>query len=268
MTKLLHKELTGQLIGAYYDVYNAMGRNYPEYICENALMYEIGLRSIPCVRQDEHQIFYKGQLVGVQRLDILAAREVTIENKVCPQLTRLHKAQCISYMKTVGNQIGLLFNFGSPEPEFERLFFDRHQVDTQAEKGLAHASAQLANEDWLYPELAYTIVGGLFEVHNTLGPGFIHRIYANASFHELKLRGLEVLPRKSMEVYYKGVSVGRIKLGHIQVGDDVMVFPVAIQDINDLRFTSIKAWMMREGIKLGILANFYATTLEPVFLRV
>lgn len=211
MTKLLHKKLTGQLIGAYYEVYNAMERTYPEYICENALMHEIGLRSIPCVRQDEYQIFYKERLVGMQRLDILVASEVTIENKVLPRLTHLNKAQCISYLKTVGKQVGLLFNFGSPEPEFARLFFDRHQVDTRAERGLAQVRTRLTNEDWLYPDLAYTVVGGLFEVHNELGPGFIHRIYANASFHELKLRGLEVTPHKSMQVYYKGVSVGKIK---------------------------------------------------------
>jgi GxxExxY protein len=111
-------------------------------------------------------------------------------------------------------------------------------------------------------------VGGLFEVHNELGPGFIHRIYASASFHELKLRGLEVKPCKSMQVYYKGVSVGEVRLAHLLVGADVMVFPVATQEINDIRFNSLKAWMKQEGVNLGILANFYATEIKPVFLRV
>jgi len=174
----------------------------------------------------------------------------------------------MSYLKTVGKKVGLLFNFGSPEPEFARLFFDRHQVDTRAKDGLARTRTRLTHEDWLYPDLAYTIVGGLYEVHNELGPGFIHRIYASASFYELKWRGLDVMPCKSMQVYYKGASVGMFKFDHIRVGADVMVFPVAIQDVNDWRFKNLKTWMRREGVKLSILANFYATELKPVFLRV
>jgi GxxExxY protein len=170
-------------------------------------------------------------------------------------------------LKTVGKKVGLLFNFGSPKPEFARLFFDRHEVDTRSEQGLARARTQLTDQDWLYPDLAYNIVGGLYAVHNALGPGFIHRIYANASFYELQSRGPDAAPQKLLRMYYKGVSVGSFHFDHIRVGADVMVFPVAIQDMDDWRFKNLKAWMKSEGVKLGILANFHATELKPVFLR-
>jgi len=46
-----------------------------------------------------------------------------------------------------------------------------------------------------------------------------------------------------------------------------MVFPVAIQDINEIRFENLKTWMRACDIQLGILANVYATRLHPVYIR-
>lgn len=67
MTKLAHQELTGAIIGAYYEVYNHTSRTYPEYIYERAMMEELRRRGMATISQDEYQIFYKERLVGVQR---------------------------------------------------------------------------------------------------------------------------------------------------------------------------------------------------------
>ena len=55
MTELLHKELTKQIIHAYYDVYNGTSRTYPEYIYENGMMHDLHALRIPCLRQDEYE---------------------------------------------------------------------------------------------------------------------------------------------------------------------------------------------------------------------
>jgi len=44
MSELIHRELTGDIIGAYYEVYNHTHRIYPEYIYERAMMEELRLR--------------------------------------------------------------------------------------------------------------------------------------------------------------------------------------------------------------------------------
>jgi len=263
MTELLHKELTGTIIGAYYEVYNNTSRTYPEYIYEQAMMYELRQRGIPCTRQEEYQILYKGCLVGVQQLDIFVAKEVVVENKVVEHITRLHKAQAISYLKTVGKSVGLIFNFGCEEPEFERVYFEAREV----EHGLTELTDVRVERDWVYPELAYEIVGGLYEVHRILGLGFIHRIYANACYYEMGLRGLEAEPLRSMRVRYKKAIIGEIKFGHLVVEGRVMVFPMAIRDIRDIHIENLKDWMRMQEIELGILANFHAISLKPLFLR-
>jgi len=84
----------------------------------------------------------KGKLIGKQRLDIFVAGEVVVEIKVVPQLTRLHKAQTISYLKTTGKQVGLLFNFGRPEPEFARLYYEHREAAAEPE-AVERACAEL-----------------------------------------------------------------------------------------------------------------------------
>jgi len=266
MTELLHKEQTGKIIGVYYNVYNGTGRTYPEFIYERAMVADLRQEGISCWRQEEYQIVYKEKIVGLQRLDLFVAGEVVIEIKVAPQLTKLHKAQAFSYLKTVGKQVALLCNFGGAEPDFERLYFKPRSPQSGVDTSLPSQIEHLA--EFISPELTGDIIEGLFEVHTTLGPGFIHRIYANATYHELLLRGLETLPRREYQVIYRGQPVGEIKFNHLQIENKLMVFPVAVQDINDLSINNLKAWMQTQKIPVGILANFYPTRLEFMVLRV
>ncbi|MBI4670491.1 MAG: GxxExxY protein [Chloroflexi bacterium] len=264
MADLLHKELTGAIIGAFYEVYNHTSRTYPEYIYESALMNELQARGYETVRQDEYQIFYKERLVGIQRLDLFVVQEVVVENKVAERLVPLHKAQGMSYLKTVAKSVGLLFNFGSSKPEFDRLYLDPAKQDAPP---LKNTQKLELSSDWLYPELAFQIVGGLYEIHSTLGPGFVHRIYANACYHELTLRGLAAAPAKRMQVIYKGNPIGDIAFKHLTIEGKVMVFPTAIRDIQGVRLDDLKMWMRANEIRLGILANFNTVHLDVTVIR-
>ena len=56
------------------------------------------------------------------------------------------------------------------------------------------------------------ILGCVFKVSNTLGSGFLEKVYENALLHELRKDGLVVLPQYSLSVYYDGVVVGNFNL--------------------------------------------------------
>ena len=266
MTKLLHKKDTGIIIGIYYDVYNGTGRTYPEYIFENAMTGDLQILHISCSRQDEYKIFYKNYIVGVQRLDLFVAGKIVVEIKVVPSLLPIHIAQAISYIKVVGKQVGLLFNFGSPEPEFERLYFE--QRVPQDDLDTIVRTLPEFPDSYLSPELTYDVIGGLLDVHTALGPGFIHRIYANACYRELQLRGLQVRPQKAYQVIYHNRPVGEIKFGHLVVNGSLFVFPVAVQNIDAISINNLKDWMRAQKVPLAILANFYDTSLKPIVLRI
>ena len=263
MTELLHRDLTDMILGAYFEVYNHTSRTFPEPIFERAMIEELHRRGQEVTQQDAYVILYKGHKVGVQQLDLFVMKEVGVENKVAERITPLHKAQGISYLKTIGKRVGLLLNFGGERPQFERLYFEperRHPVEAQP------SSSSRMDDDLLYPELAYQIVGGLYEVHRELGPGFIHRIYANACYRELQLQGVDVQPFKQLDVQYKGVVVGSVAFGHLLVMDRVMVFPTAYQNSQAIHLDTLKHWMHQRGIRLGILANFWENQLGVTFV--
>ncbi|MFQ5859061.1 MAG: GxxExxY protein [Anaerolineae bacterium] len=120
MTELLHRELTGKIIGVYYDVYNGLSQTYPEFVFEEAMTADLRRLGISCIRQDKYEIRYKDWFVGRQELDIFVAQAVVVEIKVAERILPIHLAQLMSYQKTVDKEVGLLFRFGGPEPEFER----------------------------------------------------------------------------------------------------------------------------------------------------
>ena len=160
--------------------------------------------------------------------------------------------------------MGLLLNFGGPEPEFERLYFDPGR---QAEYEPGFRSLDELPAGLLYPDIVGEVLGATVEVHRTLGPGFIHRIYANACYHEYRLQGAGAEPRKEYHVIFQGDSIGSLKFNHFVVEGTVMHFPVAIRDVADVNVHNLKDWMRHQGIRLGILTNFYDTVIRPVFVR-
>jgi GxxExxY protein len=265
MTELLHANLTHQIIGVYYTVYNKLSRTYPEFIYERAMMALLERSGIRCTRQEEYEIRYKEYRAGYQRLDLFVAGEVIVELKVAASITPLHLAQLLSYLKVVPKEVGLLCRFGGPEPEFaRRVLTPRAWSETMQPDPAASAE----QEDWLYPEVTHQVIGGALEVFKTLGPGFIYRIYANACYHELRLRGLEIKPHHEFHVFLEGLDLGSVKFSHLQVDNRILFFPVALAHINSLNLVNLRSWMRYLNIPLAILANFNTTKLKPIILRI
>ena len=60
--------------------------------------------------------------------------------------------------------------------------------------------------------LTERIIGCAFKVANTLGHGFLEKVYENALAHELRKAGLEVVQQQGLEVHYDGVLVGEFQV--------------------------------------------------------
>jgi GxxExxY protein len=158
-----------------------------------------------------------------------------------------------------------LLNFGGDESEFHRLYFD----PAKKPGGTPPQHQELVpSTDWLYPDLAYQIIGGLYEVHHILGAGFVHRIYANACYRELRLRGLQTKPAKRIQIAYKNKVIGEIPFAHLLIEGRIILFPVAIGHMQDIYLKNLQDWLALCNIQLGILANFDAVSLEIKFIRV
>ncbi len=59
-----------------------------------------------------------------------------------------------------------------------------------------------------FDDLTNRVIGAIFEVSNTLGAGFLEKVYQRALLHELRLRGIRAAAEVSFAVTYKAQSVG------------------------------------------------------------
>ncbi len=103
-------KLTEKIIGSAIEVHRILGAGLLESIYEEALCYELSLRSIPFERQKEMDVIYK--VIKGQRLDLIVNGEVVVEIKSVRKLEDVFTAQVLSYLKSTGLKRALLINFG------------------------------------------------------------------------------------------------------------------------------------------------------------
>lgn len=111
-SKLLHFDLTEQIIGAAIEVHRVLGPGLLESAYEECLCRELSLRGIAFRRQVELPVEYKGvKLDCGYRIDLVVNDAVIVELKCVEKLLPVHDAQLITYLKLTGIHVGLLFNF-------------------------------------------------------------------------------------------------------------------------------------------------------------
>jgi len=119
--KIVHSELSHEIMDAVFEVHNTLGPGYLEEIYEEALAYELELRQIPHERQKAIMVSYKGRPVGQHRLDLVIDGKVVLELKAASALSDTFKQQTLSYLKATGLKLGILINFGTPRVEYVRV---------------------------------------------------------------------------------------------------------------------------------------------------
>lgn len=113
--------LTEAVIGAAYEVANALGAGFLERVYENALVHELRKRGISVEQKKVIQVTYDGVVVGEYVADLMVQDQVIVELKAVKQLDNIHQAQCMNYLKATGLTVALLINFGSPRVEVKRV---------------------------------------------------------------------------------------------------------------------------------------------------
>ncbi len=114
-------EVTEAVIGAAYTVANKLGSGFLEKVYENALALELRARHHDVEQQKEMDVWYDLQCVGRYQADLVVDRSVIVELKTVPALERIHRAQCMNYLRATGMETGLVINFGRPRIEIQRV---------------------------------------------------------------------------------------------------------------------------------------------------
>jgi GxxExxY protein len=121
--KMLHEQLTKEIIGVFFEVYNELGYGFTEKIYEKALRIALGQAGHKVLAQVKLEVGFRNEVLGEYMIDLLVDDLIVLEIKAVLEIVPAHEHQVMTYLKASGFEVGLVFNFG-PKPEFKRVFLE------------------------------------------------------------------------------------------------------------------------------------------------
>ena len=117
----MYKDLTYQILGCCFEVYNVLGYGFLEKVYCNALIEELKLNNVKNEIEVPITVHYKDKNVGDYRADIIIDGKIILELKAEKVYNPGHEAQLINYLKATGFKVGYLINFGQDKVEYKRI---------------------------------------------------------------------------------------------------------------------------------------------------
>ena len=112
------------------------------------------------------------------------------------------------------------------------------------------------NED--RDKLTEAIIGCAFKVGNTLGCGFLEKVYENALAIEITTSGMKCEQQKQIPVAYRGFPVGEY-YADILVEGQVILEIKAAKSIDESHQAQLINYLKATGIHRGLILNFGTT---------
>jgi len=113
----------------------------------------------------------------------------------------------------------------------------------------------------LYSDTTEKVIGVALEVHTILGSGFLESVYEESLAFEFEMQQLDFERQKPIEVIYKGRSVKQFFCDYV-VDGKVLLEIKAIKKITGIEQAQVINYLKATGLKVGLLVNFGAGSLE------
>ena len=104
-------------------------------------------------------------------------------------------------------------------------------------------------------EITERIIKCVYVVANTLGSGFLEKVYENALAHELRKSGVLVEQQKGIKVLYDGVVVGDY-MADLLVQKEIIVELKAVKTLDNIHIAQCLNYLKATGFKVCLLLNF------------
>ena len=105
------------------------------------------------------------------------------------------------------------------------------------------------------------IIGCAFSVSNTLGSGFLEKVYENALAHELRKAGIAVSQQYPISVRYDGIIVGEY-FADLVAHDRVIVELKAMTNLDESHLAQCLNYLKATGREICLLLNFGSPRVE------
>ena len=124
---LIYPELSYQLVGLAYNVFNELGHGHLEKIYQKAYAKELKEAGIVFKEQAPYQVIYKEEVIGNNYLDFLIEEKVIIELKRSDFYSKKYIDQVSNYIKVSNLKLAILINFTSNGVRIKRIVNETNQ---------------------------------------------------------------------------------------------------------------------------------------------
>ncbi len=114
----------------------------------------------------------------------------------------------------------------------------------------------------IYKDESYKLMGILFDIHNSLGKGFLEIVYKDAIEYEFEKSKIFFEREKEYNVKYKEVILKHKFYADFVVFDKIILELKCCNSISDSHIAQAMNYLKVSGNKLAIIANFNNDTLE------
>ena len=123
-----HEELTRQIIGCAYKVFNTLGFGFLESGYQMAMLIELERSKLKAEPEKSLKVYYDNQVVGDFYVDLLVEQEIIVELKSVQKLAKEHEVQLVNYLNGLDKEVGPLINFGPNGVDVKRKYRQPQQA--------------------------------------------------------------------------------------------------------------------------------------------
>jgi len=110
-------------------------------------------------------------------------------------------------------------------------------------------------------EITKRVIGCAYADSNTLGAGFVEKVYERAMVVELRANGLAIAQQHVMSVNYKGVVVGDY-VADLVVANEMIVEIKAVKALDEVHAAQCMNYLKATGLRIALLLNFGKPRIE------
>jgi GxxExxY protein len=117
-------------------------------------------------------------------------------------------------------------------------------------------------------ELSRIVYHKGMELHKTLGPGLLEKVYEECLFRDLQKAGLNVVRQKSIPINYKGDIIDSAFRADLIINDKLLLELKSVSQLNDVHLAQRLTYLKMTNLKLALLMNFNVDLFKTRIRRV
>ncbi|EKE14379.1 MAG: hypothetical protein ACD_12C00541G0001 [uncultured bacterium] len=121
MARLFYPDLSYQLVGILFRIYNELGGGYQEKLYQRAIRLELMKQKIKFREQEKIALKFDGSAIGKYYIDFVIDNKIVLEIKVTPHFYKRDIKQVIGYLNSTGLKLGILAAFTKDGVKFKRI---------------------------------------------------------------------------------------------------------------------------------------------------